>query len=65
MAKQVLFYSQPRQLPCAQQLKVNLLTSPYPAFFASTKPFLKWIAPTDNMQPKLHDKYTRNQWLKD
>ena len=25
---------------------------------------LKWIAPTDNMRPKLHDKYTRHQWLK-
>ena len=22
------------------------------------------IAPTDNMQPKLHDEYTRHQWLK-
>ena len=24
----------------------------------------KWIAPTDNMQSKLHDKCTRHQWLK-
>ena len=24
----------------------------------------KWIAPTDNMRPKLHDEYTRHQWLK-
>ena len=24
----------------------------------------KWIAPTDNMWPKLHDEYTRHQWLK-
>ena len=25
---------------------------------------LKRIAPTDNVQAKLHDKYTRHQWLK-
>ena len=24
----------------------------------------KWIAPTDNMWPKLHNEYTRHQWLK-
>ena len=24
----------------------------------------KRIAPTDNMHPKLHDEYTRHQWLK-
>ena len=36
-----LFYSQPRQLPCARQLAVNPPTSPYPAFFASAKPIFK------------------------
>ena len=32
----------------------------------STHPILfvfKQIVPTDNMQPKLHDKYTHHQWL--
>ena len=24
----------------------------------------KWIAPTDNVRPKLHDEYNRHQWLK-
>ena len=38
-----------------------LPTSPYPTFFASAKPI---IVATDNMLPKLHDKYTRHQWLK-
>ena len=22
----------------------------------------KWIPPTDNVRPKLHDEYTRHQW---
>ena len=35
------FYSQPRQPPCARQLAVNPPTSPYPAFFANTKPIFK------------------------
>ena len=24
----------------------------------------KWIAPTENVQPKMHDEYTHHQWLK-
>ena len=33
-------------------------TSPYPNFFLVWNLFSKWIAPTDNMWPKLYDKYT-------
>ena len=36
---------------------------PPPTFFASAKPIFKQIASTDNMRPKLHDKYTPHQWL--
>ena len=39
----------------------------YPTFFASAKPIYissKQIAPTDNGWPKLHDEYSRHQWLK-
>ena len=36
-----LFYSQPRQLPCARHPCWNPPTSPYPTFFASTKPIFK------------------------
>ena len=35
---------------------------PIPPFFASA--YSKRIAPTDNVRPKLHDEYTRHQWLK-
>ena len=38
----------------------------YPTFFATTKRIFKTdFEPTDNMPPKLHDKYTRHQWLND
>ena len=38
---------------------------PHPTFFAGAKPVFETdIAPTDNVRPKLHDKYARHQWLK-
>ena len=58
-----LFYSHPRQLPCAQHPVLKSTHLPYPTFFASTKPSSKRIVPTDNMRPKLHDEYTRHLWL--
>ena len=37
---------------------------PIPPFLLAQNLSSKRIAPTDNMQPKLHDEYTRHQWLK-
>ena len=37
---------------------------PIPPFLLAQNLPSKRIAPTDNMQPKLHEKYTRRQWLK-
>ena len=37
---------------------------PIPLFLLAQYLSSKRIAPTDNMQPKLHDKYTCHQWLK-
>ena len=37
---------------------------PIPPFLLVQNLSSKWIAPTDNMRPKLHDKDTRHQWLK-
>ena len=37
---------------------------PIPPFLLVQNQLSKRIAPTDNMQSKLHDKYTRHQWLK-
>ena len=34
---------------------------PIPPFLLAHNLSSKWIAPTDNMRPKLHDKYTRHQ----
>ena len=44
-------------------------TAPIPphsilSFFLAQNLSSKWIAPTDNMRSKLHDEYTRHQWLK-
>ena len=38
---------------------------PVPPFLLAQNLSSKQIAPTDNMQPKLHDVYTHHQWLKD
>ena len=37
---------------------------PIPPFLLAQKLSSTWIAPTDNLRPKLHDEYTRHQWLK-
>ena len=37
---------------------------PIPPFLLAQNLSSKQIAPTDNMRPKLHDEYTRHQWLK-
>ena len=37
---------------------------PIPPFLLAQNLSSKRIAPTDNMRPKLHDEYTRYQWLK-
>ena len=37
---------------------------PIPPFLLVQNLSSKRIAPTDNMQPKFHDEYTRQQWLK-
>ena len=37
---------------------------PIPPFLLAQNLFSKRNAPTDNMQPKFHDEYTRHQWLK-
>ena len=37
---------------------------PIPPFLLAQNLSSKWIGPTDNMQPKLHDDYTRHLWLK-
>ena len=29
----------------------------YPTFFATQNLLSKWIAPTDNIRPKMHDEY--------
>ena len=42
----------------------NPSTSPYPTFLLAQNLSSQWIAPIDNMQPKLHDEHTRHQWLK-
>ena len=55
-----LFYSQPRQLPCAWHPVLKLAHLPLSHLFC----LRKWIVPTDNMQPNLHDEYTCHQWLK-
>ena len=38
--------------------------TPVPAFLLAQNLSSKRIAPTDNVQPKLHDDYTCYQWLK-
>ena len=65
------------QIPCQQNNSVPLWkqkplhftwqlkdSSPYPVFLLAQNLSSKRIAPTDNVRPKLHDKYTRHQWLK-
>ena len=37
---------------------------PIPPFLLAQNLPSKQIAPTDNVRPKLHDEYTRHQWLK-
>ena len=37
---------------------------PIPPFLLAQNLSSKRIVPTDNMRPKLHDKYTHHQWLK-
>ena len=37
---------------------------PIPPFLLAQDLSSKRIAPTDNVQPKLHDEYTRHQWFK-
>ena len=37
---------------------------PIPPFLLAQNLSSKQIAPTDNVRPKLHDEYTRHQWLK-
>ena len=37
---------------------------PIPPFLLAQNLSSKRIAPTDNVRPKLHDEYTRHQWLK-
>ena len=37
---------------------------PFPPFLLAQNLSSKRIAPTDNVRPKLHDEYTRHQWLK-
>ena len=37
---------------------------PIPPFLLAQNLSSKWIAPTDNVWPKLHDKYAHYQWLK-
>ena len=37
---------------------------PIPPFLLAQNISSKQIVPTDNMRPKLHDKYTHHQWLK-
>ena len=37
---------------------------PIPPILLAQNLSSKLIAPTDNMRPKLHDEYTRHQWLK-
>ena len=37
---------------------------PIPPFLLAQNLSSKRITPTDNMWPKLHDKYTHHQWLK-
>ena len=37
---------------------------PIPPFLLAQNLSSKWIAPTDNVWPKLHDEYTRHQRLK-
>ena len=36
---------------------------PIPPILLAQNLSSKRIVPTDNMRPKLHDKYTRHQWL--
>ena len=65
------FYSQPGQPPCTQHI-LNMPAYPPPVPPPPTHPSitlsllaqnlsLKQIAPTDNMQPKLHDEHTPHQ----
>ena len=49
---------------CTALRAKNPPTSPIPPFLLTQNASSKRIAPTDNMQPKLHDEYTRHQWLK-
>ena len=44
----------------ASRAETHLLP-PIPPFLLAQNLSLKRIAPTDNMRPKLHDKYTRHQ----
>ena len=37
---------------------------PIPPFLLAQNLSSKWIAPADNMQPKLYDEYAHHQWLK-
>ena len=57
-----LFYSQPRQLPSARHSVLK--PACIPPILLVENLSSKWIAPTDNMQPKLHDEYTCHQLLK-
>ena len=60
-----LFYSQPNQLPCAHHPLLKHAHLPLSHLFLLAQNISsKQIVPTDNMRPKLHDKYTRHQWLK-
>ena len=60
-ANQKLFYSQPRQPPCAWHV-LNMATHlpPIPPFLLVQNLSSKRITPTDNVRPNLHDEYTRS-----
>ena len=57
-------YSQPRQLPCPWHVMNTPAHIPLPPLLLTQNLSTKWIAPTDNMWPKLHDEYTCHQLLK-
>jgi len=55
--KPELFYSQPRHLPCPRLPVLKPAHLLCPTFLLAQNLSSKWTEPTDNVWPKLHDKY--------
>ena len=58
------FYRQPRQPPCARHVMTLPTHPPYPILLLVQNLSSKRIAPTDKMQPKLHEEYIPHMWFK-